>query len=198
MDDLFCSEKTPGAREKSDGAARVINVNPGLRLPDFLRENNAASLAPGVLRELCACHERWSRELICLRLYPREEPRLARGLLYIFLPWEVERQIAESWGRSPSHAYLLHNLAQSLCRAALGKLLPEAGQGGCAPLPELTPTEALALRDAAQTLQSENTPASPPSLAVNPGSRTYSLLTYYPYAGGCEICALRSGCPRLR
>lgn len=211
MNELLDYKKAKGAWAQDSTAVQVMRVAPGLCLPDFLRDKNIASLDPDILRELSACCERWSCELTCLYVQPGQE----RGLLLIFLPWEVESHIAEAWRRRPSHAYLLHNLAQSLCRAALGKFLPWLGEEGCAPLPELTPTEAEGLRRAASAAQTEASAASAPlpkdlapseqssdapvapSLTANPSGRTYSLLTYYPYAGGCELCALRVGCPRL-
>ena len=33
--------------------------------------------------------------------------------------------------------------------------------------------------------------------ALSGMGRVYSLLTYYPYAGGCVYCALRESCPGL-
>ncbi len=179
-------------------AVQGVPVEPGLPLRDFLRENNASALSAGALQELCACHERWSRELICLRAEINYGQAAARGLLCIFLPRTIEEHVAEAWRHSPSRGYLLHNLAQALCRAALGKLLPEVGEHGCAPLPELTPEEAKALHlaVAAQLRKHEARPRGEEESGAN--ARTYSLLTHYPYIGGCEVCALREGCPQLR
>ena len=97
----------------------------------------------------------------------------------------------------------MHGLAQKLCRDALGSLLPEIGAAGCAPVPRLDPAEEAALRLAlAAHLGAHLAPKGEKAAALPaalPGmGRTYALLTYYPYAGGCICCALRENCPGLR
>lgn len=198
MDNYPHSNEMHKRQAGRDTSIRLLTVDLGPSLRDFLRENNALALSAGALHELCACHERWSRELICLRAEMGAGQAAARGLLFIFLPQAIEEQAAEAWLRSPSRGYLLHNLAQFLCRAALGKLLPKVGERGCAPLPELTPVEAEALHLAVAAQLREVGMCPPVCFGPGASARTYSLLTYYPYIGGCEVCSLREGCPRLR
>lgn len=198
MDEYPHSNEIYGRQTGLDITIQAVAVEVGLSLLDFLQENNASALSPGALQELYDCHERWPRELICLRADINHGQAAARGLLFIFLPRTIEEYVAEAWRRSPSQGYLLHNLAQALCRVALGKLLPKVGERGCAPLPELAPAEAEGLRlaVAAQLRTDEALPRGRFGPGASP--RTYSLLTYYPDIGGCEVCALREGCPQLR
>lgn len=172
----------------------------GLCLPDFLREHKITLPAVEEVRELSSCCLQWPKLLNCLRLRRNGDGEgKERNLLFICLPESVELQISEAWQRSPGQGHILHCLAQKMCRTALGVLLPEAAAAGCAPLPRLAPAEeaALSLALAAHLAPSDGKEASLP--AAFPGmGRVYSLLTYYPYAGGCSCCALRKNCPGLR
>ncbi len=198
MDDYPHSDEMHDRQAGRGITIQVVAVDLGMFLPDFLRENNASALSAGAFQELCACHERWSRELACVRATMNAGQATARELLFIFLPHTVEEYVAEAWRRSPSRGYLLHNLAQALCRAALGKLLPKVGERDCAPLPKLTPAEAGALNLAIAARLREDAACPPACFGPGASIRAYSLLTYYPYIGGCEVCSLREGCPQLR
>lgn len=177
-----------------------LNPRPALCLPDFLRENKIALPAAEEMRELSSCCRQWAEILSCLRLslegsLGNEE----QGVLFIYLPENVELQVSEAWRRSPEQGYILHCLAQKLCRAALGEILPEVGASGCAPLPRLGREEEAALRLALVAHVDPNDGKGASLPAALPGmGRVYSLLTYYPYVGGCVRCALRENCPGIR
>ncbi len=178
----------------------ILDVRPVLCLPDFLRESKAA--LPGVeeARELSSCCRQWPYLLNCLRIiFSAGEEMKTPELLFIYLPESVERLVAEAWQSSPSQGYLLHNLAQKLCREALGLILPQAGVAGCAPVPRLGRAEEVALRQTLSTHDSPDDETAVTPSATFPGLvRVYSLLTYYPYLGQCACCALSETCPKLR
>ena len=173
-----------------------------LSLPDFLREHGDSLPSDEEMHELQSCHVEWARQMCCLHLNsiaPAGGQARGPSLLLVYLPESVERHIAAAWQRSPSLGYLLHSLAQALCRNALGLALPEVGAQGCAPLPVLSSEEVLALQEAIAARNgctAEKGQILRPNLSVT--NRVYSILTYYPHAGDCECCALREGCPRLR
>ena len=104
-----------------------------------------------------------------------------------WLPESVEQAVDEAWGKSPSDGFLINNLAQFLCMAAVQELLPEVEDGGCAPSPR--PTSALreALVGLGLPYKSEES-----SLL----SRRYAVVTHFPFRGGCEICHMQSHCPK--
>lgn len=177
-----------------------LNPRPVLWLPDFLREHKIALPATDEARELSSCCRQWPDLLSCLRLnLIGDTENEQRSLLFIHLPESVEIRVSEAWRRSPGQGYALHCLAQKLCRAALGMILPEVGAAGCAPLPRLGREEetalclALAAHLASDGGKIDFSPATLPGMG-----RVYSLFTYYPYAGGCAYCALRENCPGLR
>ena len=183
-----------------EARVEVLDVRPVLCLPDFLRESKAALPGAEETRELASCCRQWPHLLNCLRVaFSAGEETKIPGLLFIFLPESVERLVAEAWRRSLSQGYLLHNLAQKLCREALELILPQVGVAGCAPVPCLARAEEDALR---QALGAHDKPASETAMALSarlPGlGLAYSLLTYYPYLGQCACCALSETCPKLR
>ena len=188
---------------KRQGAiwAQSLNLQPLLQLPDFLRDQKALLPSAEEMRELHDCLEEWAGRLVCLQLnfasgaYGQEA---AQDLLLVYLPEAVERHIADAWQRSPAQGHLLHNLAQQLCRGAVALALPKSGQAGCVPLPELTRAETNLLRELVSGYELGNG-AGNKFLASSIGiGRVYSILTYYPYAGGCARCALSEHCPKLR
>ena len=180
--------------------AQSLNLRPVVRLPDFLRQHRLP--LPGVadLDEAYACLAQWTGGLICLHLhfaagaYARKS---GGGLGLVFLPLAVERHITAAWQRSPSHGHMLHCLAQELCRAAMALAVPEGKTAGCLPLPRLSRQEAALLRQCI----AQYDPADEAEQAFPAGpfgtERVYSLLTHYPYAGGCAQCSLREGCPQI-
>ena len=177
-----------------------LKPRPALYLPDFLREYKITLPAAEETRELSSYCQQWPELLSCLRLSLAGGGGSANGdLLFIHLPESVELQVSEAWRRSPGQGYILHCLAQKLCREALGLVLPQAAAAGCAPLPCLAPAEESALRLALAAHVCPGGVKNELLPAVFPGmGRVYALLTYYPYAGGCACCALRENCPGRR
>lgn len=99
--------------------------------------------------------------------------------IFVSLPAEIERDIDATWERSPSEGFMLNNLAQYLCMAAVAELVPEVSDLGCAPSPPLSENLAARLAHGNSRLP------------------RFSVLTFKPFRGGCEICSLKQGCPRL-
>ena len=181
--------------------AESLNLQPVLRLPDFLREHKTPLPAAEEMRELHVCLEEWTKELVCLHLnFTAGEggQRDEQGLLLVYLPEAVEQYIAEVWQRSPAQGHLLHNLAQQLCREAAALALPKIGLSGCAPLPRLTCAETNLLREFVSESELGKGAKNKFLSSATGIGRVYSILTYYPYAHDCARCALSGCCPKLR
>ena len=182
-----------------EARTEALDVRPVLCLSDFLHETNSTMPDGGDAREFSFCCQQWPHLLNCLCLsFSVSEGAEIPGLLFIYLPESVERLVSDAWRRSPSQGYLLHNLAQKLCREAMGLILPEATTSGCAPVPRLGRAEEAALRQALAAPGSLASQADRVPSGTLPGmGRVYSLLTYYPYLGQCACCALNETCPKL-
>lgn len=105
-----------------------------------------------------------------------------------FLAWldeKAENVVDADWKASPSRGFLVHVLAVTYLMSLAGTMVPEIAGIGCAPVPE--PSEELARAAGSLGLEFMN----PYSL-----KRRYSLLTPYPYSGGCSLCHLREDCPQ--
>lgn len=105
-----------------------------------------------------------------------------------FLAWldeKAESIVDEDWRNSPARGYFSHVLAVSYLMSMAGAMIPEIAQTGCAPVPE--PSEDVA-RAAGQLGLGFTSSQSM--------ERRYSLLTPYPYAGGCSACFLKNDCPQ--
>lgn len=186
-------------QENEIAHARILNLQPDLRLPDFLRQENIPLPSSDEMRELHACLADWTPRLACLHLsLDAAAAQKCKGLLLVYLPAAVERHIAAAWRRGPGLGHLLHALAQRLCRDAVGLALPEVGVAGCAPWPELSRAEMDVLREVVS--EHSSTDNDHDRLLPNFAGlgRVYSILTHYPYAGGCESCALQESCPKIR
>ncbi len=109
------------------------------------------------------------------------------SFLLAWLDEAVEEDVDEKWEEAPSEAFMYNALAQVMCMGIVHALIPQVEEIGCAPAPK--PTDALA-----DALEAEGVPYA---LMGEPGlARRFAVLTPYPFKGGCEICALRQGCPK--
>ncbi len=109
------------------------------------------------------------------------------SFLLAWLGQEVEDAVDTMWEEAPSEAFLHNALAQVMCMGIVHNILPEVELEGCAAAPRATD----ALADA---LETEGV------AYLNPGEpgleRRYAVVTYFPFKGGCGVCALQKGCPK--
>ncbi len=187
--------------EKPCAQVTPLNLQPGLDARELMQELEVGPQTDSEFQAVQVCARRWLQSLVCLavrlpgracgRTNPQRSPDTE--LFAVFLPAEVEREIESAWQESPSLGFILHGLGARLCHAAMERLLP--GIVGCLPLPQLTPDEA-------QTLQKLLTPwglfasASEHEAKAFYLGRSYALLTYAAYKGGCAVCALKKDCGR--
>ncbi len=147
-------------------------------LLDLLQEKR---LGGKVLEELADTWERWRPLLHAIMLETGNKRYLA-----LWLDTAVEQEVDEQWAKSSEYGYRLSALAQTMCQCAIYQILPEVEEAGCAPAPQ--PTEALAEALAAEGLDYQTITHS-----MLP---KFSILTYYPFHGACDICHLRGECPK--
>lgn len=156
---------------------------PVLCLDRFAQAHALGPLNDGLAAALHAAWKWWERELQVLFL-PDEAGR--EEYLAVWLGGKVAEEIEQRWRTSPGEAYCLHRLAAYLCIEAVGLLVPEVAENGCAPLPRLTP-------ELIERLQRKNVRLNAERIPVWEG---YGVLTYCPYQGGCPVCELRGACPK--
>lgn len=155
-------------------------VQPEFDLEGFMNFARETRLANDALEKMLGLWAEWQQLLRVVQIQHGKNSWLA-----IWLPEAVETVIDKNWEAVPSEGFLLNNLAQYLCMAAVEQLLPQVADGGCAPAPK--PTGALSAALAAL------------GLGLDGGlnlKRKYAILTHYPFKGGCEICAMQENCPK--
>lgn len=157
----------------------ALKAAPYLDLEEFMNFSKESRIEGETFEKLQELWQDWQNILKIKNL--RQDKN---SLLAVWLPEEVEKAIDNAWDESPGKGYLFHNLAQYMCMAVIQELIPLTAEGACAPAPR-TDSEILA------ALQDENF-----INAENEIPRRYSVLTYYPFKGGCEICALQDQCPK--
>ncbi|MGE9986508.1 hypothetical protein [Desulfovibrio sp. SGI.169] len=157
-------------------------IKPYFDMEAFMNLSRETRLGGATLERLVNLWGQWLPELKVCEVGTGKISYLA-----IWLPESVEEAVDEAWGKSASDGFLINNLAQFMCMAAVQELLPQVEDGGCAPSPR--PTQALreALSGLGLPYKSEDS-----SLL----SRRYAVVTHYPFRGGCEICHMQSHCPK--
>lgn len=166
----------------SDAAITAQEIRPGFDMEDFMNFSRETRLASETLENLIAQWENWQDSLKAARI-----EHGGNSWLVIWLPEEIEKAIDEAWEKSPGEGFLINSLAQYMCMAAVQEMLPQAADGGCAPAPKPNKELGCAL-------------ASLGLVDIAKGDtnllRRYAILTYYPFRGGCEICAMSENCPK--
>ncbi len=117
------------------------------------------------------------------------EPAGEQGYMLVWLDEGVENEVNQAWEGSPSRAFVLNTLAQTLLTAALRNAVPEISMQGatvCAPVP--TPNKPLR-----EALKAAGVPWEEGAML----SRQYAMLTYAPFKGSCDICFVKAECPKL-
>lgn len=159
-----------------------IKIAPAFDMEDFMDFARETRLATKTLENLIEHWEKWQSQLTAVRIQHSQNSWLA-----VWLPESIERTVDEAWKDSPGEGFLLNVLAQYLCMAAIQDVLPQTGNGGCAPSPQSNDILGAALQQLGLVAAGkDNTNLS----------RRYAVLTYYPFRGGCEICAMRDQCPK--
>lgn len=160
---------------------RQHELRPYFDMEAFMAMSKETRLGGAVLERLVNLWGQWLPQLHVCEIAAGKISYLA-----VWLPDEVETLVDESWAKSASDGFMINNLAQFMCMAAVQEMLPQVEDAGCAPSPR--PTEAL--RQALASLGLEYREESS-TLA-----RRYAVVTHYPFKGGCEICHLQAQCPK--
>ena len=176
-----------------------------------------------IVGRYAAIWSRWQGEMhACTQECPeRSEP----GIACLWLTQQVEAEVDAAWAVRPSEGFVLHCLALELCMAAVRGCIPEVAgtvrqslspqtvlaqaaqpgqvrEGGargqadvsCAPLPVLSSLQRdILVREGllAQEQGAHSVTAIPIMI------RRYAVLTWYPFRGGCAVCALRGTCGKV-
>lgn len=157
-----------------------LPAEPYFELENFLNLSGEAKIDGKTFEKLQKLWDEWTPLLSVRNLKQGKNSWLA-----VWLPEEVENKVDKAWEESASKGWLTHNLAQFICMSAINDLIPLTLEGACAPYPKTTP-------ECVGALAKEG--LMPPDGAAP--IRRYSVFTYYPFKGGCEICALRERCPK--
>lgn len=160
---------------------RQHEIRPYFDLEAFMSMSQETRLGGAVLERLVELWGQWLPRLQACEITAGKISYLA-----VWLPEEVETLVDDSWGKSPSDGFMINNLAQFMCMAAVQEVLPQVEDAGCAPSPRPTET----LREALTTIGLEYREDSPVL------TRRYAVVTHYPFKGGCEICHLQAQCPK--
>ena len=159
-----------------------LAVQPEFDLEEFMNFTKESRIANEALEHLISLWESWRNELQAVTIQHKGKSGLA-----IWLPEGIERYVDEAWQKSPGEGFLINGLAQYMCMAAVQDVIPQAADGGCAPSPQ----PALPLTEALGELGLIDRAKSGLNLL-----RRYAILSYYPFKGGCEICAMWEQCPK--
>lgn len=170
-----------------DGMTKIsvtdLEVAPYFDLELLMATSQETRIGGEVMDELADTWDRWLPHARA-----RHIKTASGGYLLAWLGETIEDDVDDQWEEAPSKAFLFNALAQVMCMGIVHSLLPEVENVGCAPAP--SPSDELA-----EALEQEGVPylhIGEPGL-----SRRFAVVTYYPFRGGCELCALRSSCPKL-
>ncbi len=160
---------------------RQHDIRPYFNMEAFMEMSHETRLGGAILERLVSLWGQWLPEL---RVYEIVAGKIS--YLAVWLPEAVEKEVDDAWEKSASDGFMINNLAQFMCMAAVQEMLPQVEDSGCAPSPRPTET----LRAALASL----------GLAYRENAATlvlrYAVVTHYPFRGGCEICHLQAQCPK--
>lgn len=163
-----------------------LEVTPYMDIELLLSNSQETRVEGKLMDKLAEYWGKWMSNLHALRINVGKDSYLA-----VWLDEEIEDSVDDIWDDAPSEAFMFNALAQTMCMSAVHELLPEVVEAGCAPAPK--PTLDLKLALEANKLRDEDETNT--GLALN---RRYAVTTYYPFRGGCDICALQEECPKLQ
>lgn len=164
----------------SEAHCKEHDIRPYFDMEGFMRMSQETRLGGAVLERLAGL---WGEWLPLLKTCEVTAGKIS--YLAVWLPESVEQQIDMAWEKSPSDGFMVNNLAQFMCMAAVHEMLPQVEDAGCAPSPRVTEN----LRHALSSLGLDYTEDALPA-------RRFAVVTHYPFRGGCEICHLQSRCPK--
>lgn len=124
-------------RTLSEAQIKEHPLRPYFDMEGFMTMSHETRLGGAVLQRLV---DLWGQWLPKLKVCEISTGKIA--YLAVWLPEEVEELVDAAWEKSASDGFMVNNLAQFMCMAAVQELLPEVENAGCAPSPR--PTEALA------------------------------------------------------
>lgn len=156
-----------------------IEIYPLFDMEEFMNFSKETRLDADTLDNLANFWIKLEQNLNIMQISANKNKWLA-----VWLPEEIETAVDNVWKTSPSQGYLLNALAQYCCMTVIQELLPQVADGGCAPAPEQN-------GDLRNSLKKLNIVTEDGTL-----KRRYSIISYYPFKGGCEICALSAECPK--
>ncbi len=168
-------------RALSEAIIKEHPLRPYFDMEGFMTMSHETRLGGAVLQRLV---DLWGQWLPKLKVCEISTGKIA--YLAVWLPEDVEGFVDAAWEKSASDGFMVNNLAQFMCMAAVQELLPEVESAGCAPSPR--PTAALRAALAGLGLEYREGAATL--------SRRYAVVTHYPFRGGCEICHLQDQCPK--
>lgn len=156
-----------------------LPVQSEFELEEFMNFSKETRLDSTTFNKLLTLWEEWASLLKIKQIKTGME-----SWLVVWLPEEVDKAVDEAWAQSPTQGYLMNALAQFMCMTAVQEVLPQAAEGGCAPTPRPHSDLRAALIDLA--------------VAGEDGGllRRYAVISYFPFRGGCEICAMKNECPK--
>ena len=167
----------------SEFTVKELEATPYFDLELLMATSQESRIGSDMMAELA---EAWDRWLPHARASQIETP--SGGFLLAWLEEPVEDEVDGQWEDAPSKAFMYNALAQVMCMGIVHALLPEVEDVGCAPAPLPTDTLADALEQAGVSYMVMGEPGL---------SRRFAVATYYPFRGGCEICALKPSCPKI-
>lgn len=170
----------------SNTTTEVLQVTPYMDIELLLANSQESRIAGDVMDRLVERWGKWMGELNAKRINIGKD-----SYLVVWLSEVVEEDVDEIWDEKPSEAFLYNALAQTMCMCSVYELIPEVVEAGCAPAPK--PTLDLKTALEAEMLRDEDSEDT--GLAL---TRRYAVATYFPFRGGCDVCALSDSCPKLQ
>ena len=158
-----------------------LSVTPWFDMELFMLTSQETRMGGEVMERLMTRFKEWTPSLFAHKLSAD-----GREYLLVHLDETVESAVDALWQASPSEAFRLNALAQTLCMTVVHDLVPDVQDAGCAPAPAPTPALAKALADLGVPYSNDG-----PTL-----SRRFAVLTAMPFKGGCETCSLLRNCPK--
>lgn len=159
----------------------AFDIQPFFELEDYMNLCGESRLESAAMEEIFRYWQDWLPKLRARLLENGGSSWFA-----VWLPQDVEEIVDKMYDQYPTQGHLLNSLAIYMCMSAAGEIMPRIAESGCAPAPTKTP-------------QLENALAQAGINGAQEGSRArYSVITYYPFRGGCEICDVRETCPKMR
>lgn len=159
-----------------------LSPSPEFNARRFATRAKVQSIQPELFTEYQQIWAKWKEALSAYAIHANTGSRLI-----LWLDSSIEDEIDRAWRKSPHHGYMLHSLALDLTMTATADIIPEIARHGCAPVPPDTP-------DILSALESLGLKCAGGTLSCN----RFAVLTFFPWRGGCNACALASDCPKLK